>query len=176
MDTINKRINYIRNEAKLRKNKFASEIGISPSYITQIELGKKSPSDPVIKVICFRFNVNEDWLINVIGDIHYEPPKINDIKPMTVEQLKALAAKAPKDRKPVEEELITSSGLSLSEQVDVLKENRTLRLQIQQLSDYLKSIDRGPDERRKCIGDIKKIISIEEYRGLERNQKDINRG
>lgn len=172
MDTINKRIIYIRNEAKLRRNKFASEIGISASYVTQIELGKKSPSDPVIKVICFRFNVNEDWLINGIGDIHFQPSTINDVKSMTIEQLKDLAAKAPKDDKNESEELKTpsTSGLSLVEQIDILQENRQLRSQIKQLTEYLHSIDRGREERRKCIGDLKKIVSIEEYKNETHNQ------
>lgn len=179
MNTIGKRINYIRKEAKLRKNKFALEIGISPSYVSQIELGKKYPSDHIIKFICFRFNVNEDWLTEGTGEIHHKTPTLDDIPVLPLDKLKAIAALAPKDENIVNEEssIYSSTGLTLEEQVDILKENRNLKTQLQEIKNYISQNSRKDrEERRRCVFDLKKIISIEEYKNevfnADKNKKN----
>ncbi len=48
---------------------FASAIGVARSTLANFESGRNDPADSVIQLICMRFNVNENWLRNGIGDV-----------------------------------------------------------------------------------------------------------
>ena len=62
---MNDRIRYIRkNMLNLSMEEFGEIIGISKSAVSQIEAGTNRPSDRTVKLICSKFNVNEDWLRN----------------------------------------------------------------------------------------------------------------
>lgn len=152
----------------------ASELGYSPAFIAKKLNTSRSavskwfngatiPKAETLTKLAEILECSVSWLKG-------GPPKqIGDLKPLSLDQLKAIAALAPKDESPAEEDLTPPSGLTLEEQVDILKENRQLRLRIKQLSDYLNSIDRGKNERRRCVYDLKKIINIEEYRDETHN-------
>lgn len=54
------------------QQKFADNLGISFSNISSYEMGRRSPSDAVIKLICEKYNVREEWLRNGTGEMFNE--------------------------------------------------------------------------------------------------------
>lgn len=54
---------------KLNQTDFGRKLGVSRSVILNIELEKVPPKDIMIDHIREVFNVNEDWLINGVGDV-----------------------------------------------------------------------------------------------------------
>ena len=69
---MNERLKQIRIETGKSQNKFAEMLGIPFSNIQSYELGRRTPSDAFIKLICKTFNVNETWLLTGEGDMHGE--------------------------------------------------------------------------------------------------------
>ena len=67
--SINDRIKAIRNALGLTQIDFGQKVGISQGHLTSIENGKRNVTDKSIKVICAMYNVNEDWLVNGVGDM-----------------------------------------------------------------------------------------------------------
>lgn len=66
------RMKQLRKSLGMTQEKFASKIGLSRNFITQIELGTKFPSDRTIVDICREFGVNEEWLRNGTGEMYKE--------------------------------------------------------------------------------------------------------
>lgn len=69
---INQRIKLLRKELNLSQAKFAKKLSISNGYIAGMELEHNKVNDRIIKLICFTFNVNEDWLRNGTGTMFKE--------------------------------------------------------------------------------------------------------
>lgn len=67
---MNDRIKEIRKKEALSQQKFADELGISRGNIAAYEVGKNSPSDAVISLICTKFNINRDWLLTGNGEMY----------------------------------------------------------------------------------------------------------
>lgn len=68
MDTIGKRIKYIRKDLKhLTLEQFGQRIGITASSCSTIESGKNNPSEQTIRLICSEFGVDEVWLRTGVG-------------------------------------------------------------------------------------------------------------
>lgn len=59
---MNKRIKKIREELGLTQQQFANRLGIKRGAIANYEIGRNSPIDAVISLICREFGVNEVWL------------------------------------------------------------------------------------------------------------------
>lgn len=66
---IHNRIKLIRNNAKLNQEAFGKKLGITKSSVSLLESGKNNPSDQTIILICEKFRVNRDWLLN--GGSHH---------------------------------------------------------------------------------------------------------
>lgn len=67
---INQRIRFLRKEhLHMTQEEFSSSIKISRSNLGSIEIGRISVTDRVVQDICEKFNVNEKWLRDGIGDI-----------------------------------------------------------------------------------------------------------
>jgi transcriptional regulator with XRE-family HTH domain len=62
MSTINERIAFLVSDLGISKTKFAERLNISPSFVTRICAGDKTPSDRTISDICREFNVSLAWL------------------------------------------------------------------------------------------------------------------
>lgn len=62
MKTINERIAWVISQSGLTKTAFAEKLNVSQSFISNLALGVKSPSDRTIGDICREFNINEIWL------------------------------------------------------------------------------------------------------------------
>ena len=65
--SIGDRFKEIRKMLEFNQRKFASELGISQTHISSIELGKDQPSSSLIRLVCMQYNLNEDWLVTGVG-------------------------------------------------------------------------------------------------------------
>lgn len=70
---MNERIKDIRKKVGLSQQKFADKLGIARGNIAAYEVGKNSPSDAAVSLICSKFNVNKDWLLTGKGDMYDVP-------------------------------------------------------------------------------------------------------
>lgn len=64
-----KRLKELRTALNLTQQEFADKLGTSRNNIAGYEIGRRSPSDAVVTLICKEFNVNEDWLRNGTGEM-----------------------------------------------------------------------------------------------------------
>jgi len=71
---LKERIKKIRKELDLTQQKFADKLGIKRNTIAMYEMGKTIPSKQTITSICREFNVNEEWLLNGIGEMFKAAP------------------------------------------------------------------------------------------------------
>jgi transcriptional regulator with XRE-family HTH domain len=67
------RLLQIRKETALTQGEFGKMIGLTDPMISLFESGKKVPKDNTIKLICYTFNVREDWLRYGTGEM-FNPP------------------------------------------------------------------------------------------------------
>jgi transcriptional regulator with XRE-family HTH domain len=59
---MNERIKELRRCLGLTQQALSDKLNLKRNTIATYEIGRAIPSDRVIADICFRFNVNEDWL------------------------------------------------------------------------------------------------------------------
>ncbi|HBK02110.1 MAG TPA: hypothetical protein DDY77_03670 [Clostridiales bacterium] len=55
---VGERVKSLREERKLKKNELANIAGISPTYINDIEAGRKCPTVEYLSFICDALNVS----------------------------------------------------------------------------------------------------------------------
>lgn len=67
MSTVNERMREVRKSLKMNQGQFAKELGVSRAHISNMENGNDNPSSSLIKLLCFRFNIDEQWLVDGIG-------------------------------------------------------------------------------------------------------------
>lgn len=69
MNQINERVKEIREALELNQEAFGEKIGLVKSGVSNIESGRRSVNDRIIKLICQKFYVNEEWLRTGEGKI-----------------------------------------------------------------------------------------------------------
>ena len=79
---MNERIRILRENAGLSRAAFGQKIGVSGDVINNLERGRVEIKEPMIKLICSEFSVNENWLRTGIGDMFAATPS------STMEQLR----------------------------------------------------------------------------------------
>ena len=62
------RIRDLREEIGLSRAAFGQRLGVSGDVINNLERGRVEIKEPMIKLICSEFSVNEEWLRTGIGD------------------------------------------------------------------------------------------------------------
>lgn len=67
---INERIKLLRKDLGLTQQEFADKLGIKRGAIANYEIGRNSPLDAVLTLICNIFNVNKEWLVNGMGEMY----------------------------------------------------------------------------------------------------------
>lgn len=75
---INERIQDVRKNLGLSRRAFGKKLGVSESVIVNIEfdrLAKPEQKEPIYKLICREFNVNEDWLRTGEGEMFVQRTK-----------------------------------------------------------------------------------------------------
>jgi transcriptional regulator with XRE-family HTH domain len=70
--TLPQRLKFIRELYKINKLTFASETGISASYLTQAEKGERTPSGDILLRIARRYNIRLEWLMTGEGHMKEE--------------------------------------------------------------------------------------------------------
>jgi len=66
---ISQRICEIRKALGLTQTEFANDLKISQAHASAIELGNRKIPERIIKMICFTYNVKENWLKTGKGDM-----------------------------------------------------------------------------------------------------------
>jgi transcriptional regulator with XRE-family HTH domain len=77
MNSSYKRLKEVRSTLELTQIKFAERIGIAPSYLAEMELGKKNLNDRTIRLINMEFGVSEHWLHTGGGTMYDEESAVN---------------------------------------------------------------------------------------------------
>lgn len=70
------------------QDSFAEFLGISKQNVSSYEMGRRSPSEAFIKLICEKCNVNEDWLRSGAGEMFTPVSKSDQIADMMSDVLK----------------------------------------------------------------------------------------
>lgn len=81
--TMNERIKIVRKSQKLTQKEFGQKLTVSDSYISRLESGKETPTDMLLKLISFTFNISFDWLTSESGDMYidsFDPDKIRHLE------------------------------------------------------------------------------------------------
>jgi transcriptional regulator with XRE-family HTH domain len=78
MEAINSRIIELRNHLGLKQTHFAQEIGVTSQLINKIEAGNAKVTETNIRIICFTFKVNEEWLREGKGDMMDEEAQLSE--------------------------------------------------------------------------------------------------
>ena len=68
------RIKKIRKELDLTQQEFAERIGVKMNTVATYEMGRSTPSDSALSLICREFNVNEEWLRSGTGEMFKASP------------------------------------------------------------------------------------------------------
>lgn len=119
---MNERIKKLRKTLDLTQQEFADSLGISRGNIAAYEVGKNSPSDSVIKLICRVFNVNEEWLRTGTGEMFVEIPEedaysraaasiFKDDDAVAIEALKLYYTFSPDEKKAVKDYILRLSDM-----------------------------------------------------------------
>lgn len=75
MDTLGKRIRFIRKHNKMTQQDFGKVLRISQDHISLYELDKRTPKLSTLDLICIHFGVNNEWLNYGTGEIFKDPFK-----------------------------------------------------------------------------------------------------
>lgn len=66
---MNERIKTLRNTLGLTQQEFADRIKVKRNTVATYEMGRSTPSDSAIALMCSTFNVNFEWLQFGSGDM-----------------------------------------------------------------------------------------------------------
>ena len=80
--TQGERIREVRKTLGLTLEKFGEKIGMKKNSVSQIENGKNSVTEQVVKSICREFNVDYIWLTTGDGEMFVEKTKDEQIAEM----------------------------------------------------------------------------------------------
>lgn len=84
---LNERIKKLRRNLDLTQQEFADRIGIKRGAIANYEIGRNTPADSVVSLICREFNVSEEWLRTGEGDMFLPADRNADIARLTKQLL-----------------------------------------------------------------------------------------
>ncbi len=76
---MNERVKQLRKTLDLTMEKFGERLGVKKNSISQIESGKNSLTEQMIKSICREFDVDEEWLRNGTGSMFIERTRDEEI-------------------------------------------------------------------------------------------------
>lgn len=86
---MNERIKMVRNTLSLTQQEFADKIKVKRNTVATYEMGRSTPSDSAIALICNEFNVNEDWLRYGTGEMFRPISKSDQIADMISDVMKS---------------------------------------------------------------------------------------
>jgi len=68
--SINERLKQVRIDKSLTQKVFAKSLGIAQGFLSEIEKGKKQPSDTLLLALSYRYKINIDWLLSGEGEMY----------------------------------------------------------------------------------------------------------
>ena len=74
------RLKLLRKKLQLNQQEFADKLGINRGTLANYEVGRNEPIDAVIKLICGKFNVNEDWLRTGEGEMFVQVSREDELQ------------------------------------------------------------------------------------------------
>jgi len=99
---LGKRLRTIRRSLNMKQIEMSEPLGISISYLSDIELAKRKPSPEFFLNLSIKYNVSLDYLFRGIGDMFLSPPQKTGQKPFdfnenlgTIDQLIWLMENSP---------------------------------------------------------------------------------
>jgi transcriptional regulator with XRE-family HTH domain len=66
---IGERFKHIRETVGINQGEFAQALEVSQGYVSNIESGKKSPSESLIKLVVLNYRVSKSWLADGTGEM-----------------------------------------------------------------------------------------------------------
>lgn len=66
---MNMKLLLIRKSENLTQEQFAERVGLTRGAYSLIESGKNKSSLMLLKLVCYEFNINEDWLFKDVGEM-----------------------------------------------------------------------------------------------------------
>ena len=79
MNTLNERIKKLRKGLDLTQQEFADRLGTTRNNIAGYEVGRRSPSEAVISLICKTFNGSETWLRTGEGEMFVQRTRDDEL-------------------------------------------------------------------------------------------------
>lgn len=76
---MNNRLKELRKIQKLSQEEFGKRLGVGKAAVSKMELGTYNVTDPMIKLICREFTVNEDWLRTGSGEMFKSIPEEDEV-------------------------------------------------------------------------------------------------
>ena len=76
---MNERIKELRKALGLTQQEFADRIKVKRNTVATYEMGRSTPSDAAISLICREFNVNENWLRTGEGQMFIQVSRDEEI-------------------------------------------------------------------------------------------------
>ncbi|MEG0270003.1 MAG: helix-turn-helix transcriptional regulator [Clostridia bacterium] len=72
---IAKRIQLVRMDQhpKLTQTEFGERLGVSKDVVANLEYGRVTPSESIVKLMCVTFNLNALWLKEGYGEMYLTP-------------------------------------------------------------------------------------------------------
>lgn len=80
---MNERLKKLRKALELTQQDFAARIGVKRNTVATYEMGRSSPSDSAVSLICREFHVNEKWLREGTGEMFLPTDRNADIAKLT---------------------------------------------------------------------------------------------
>ncbi|MBR3240252.1 MAG: helix-turn-helix transcriptional regulator [Oscillospiraceae bacterium] len=77
------RIREIRKRAGLTQAEFGAKIGVKQNTIATYEMGRNTPTDTVITLICRVFDVSETWLRTGSGEMFQTKSRAEELGALT---------------------------------------------------------------------------------------------
>lgn len=71
--TLKDRLKEIRNNENMTMEEFGNCLGVTKTAISRLEKGERNLTNQMIKSICERFGINEEWLRTGEGEMYNLP-------------------------------------------------------------------------------------------------------
>lgn len=88
---INERVRTLRENLNMSRRVFGENLGVSGDVISNIEynrLKRPEQKEPIYKLICEKFDINEDWLRNGTGEMFIQRTRTEKITDFAADILK----------------------------------------------------------------------------------------
>ena len=140
-----KRLKKLRLVKGLKQKEFANSIGITVSYLSQIENGEKGMSLDTLSLLSVKFGVNIDWLITGEGPMFREEERNLQER---IQELEAELKKMEETEEEGEDTRVPGEGLLARLQAKIRQleaENRYLKGMVAAYKDALKHLNKAPN-------------------------------